>query len=231
MSGLTVVHGNVALMGTAGNLAEVTASGEIKVVTPPPTTPVGGIRVEQIEYDEVSGTDVSDYVIPENTCLTIQRFISGCASSTEGSVAELWLDNNGNGLDMEVIDAHHIKGSHELSVLERTITGDGTKVIKMRRKRLDGGGKNILAKWEGYLELKPYTVLEEGVSDSVGYDWLDRDTNNPVWGVGDLQNKFVLIDGLVLRKIDWNSTDVLWFSDGNDITGIGIPYKIIEFTS
>lgn len=142
--------GQVRLVDALGNVAKITASGDLRVVTPPPETPVDGTRVDQVAYSDVSNTSDTVFVIPSGEVLTIQRVAGGAASSNGGSVIELWYDSLGTGVSMVIIAVVFANGSGGYQALQQEYTGDGTKRIVLRRRRLDGGAKLMFARWEGY---------------------------------------------------------------------------------
>lgn len=133
-----------------GHYADVTAAGRLQVSQEPPEPPVGTTSVIVTEYDDVSTTDDNVYTIPNGETLYIQRLSAGAESGNGGSVAELWYDPNGTGVGMTIIDAVHVDGSSAQHDLNSSYEGDGTRAIRLRRKRYGGGAVEIFARWEGY---------------------------------------------------------------------------------
>ena len=70
--------------------------------------------------------------------------------TTAGNVIELWYDPNGDGTGMEIIDVIFCSGDGDQHDLSASYLGDGTKAIRMRRRRFSGGSKEIFGRWEGY---------------------------------------------------------------------------------
>jgi len=130
--------------------AQVDASGQLKVVTPAPAPPEGTTGVSRTEYGSVSTTDDDVYIIPNGEDLVVQRLSGGAETGNGGSVIELWYDPNGDGTGMTIIDSIMADGSSDQHSLDVTYTGDGTKSIRMRRRRFGGGAIEIFGRWEGY---------------------------------------------------------------------------------
>lgn len=131
--------------------AAMTRAGQISVSTPPPEAPVGTTGVIQTEYDAVATTHDNVYLIPDGETLVINRLSSGAETdSTAGNVVELWYDPNGTGVGMSIIDAIFCSGDGDQHDLSASYIGDGTKSIRMRRRRFSGGSKEIFGRWEGY---------------------------------------------------------------------------------
>ncbi len=133
------------------NIAEITAAGRLKIDTSPPDAPVDTTPVTVTEFDSVSGTDDNIFVIPTGETLVIQRFSAGAEiDTTAGSVIELLLDEDGTGATLSIIDVIFASGSGDQHDLRETITGDGSRAIRMRRRRFGGGAKEMFGRWEGY---------------------------------------------------------------------------------
>lgn len=133
------------------NDAIINESGQTLVTSPPPETPSGKVGVIQTEYDSVSVIDDNIYVIPNGETLKIQRFTGGAEiDSVAGSVVELYCDPLGTGIDMTIISLIFTSGTTQQVDLNEVIIGDGIKAIRMRRRRLGGGGKEMFGSWEGY---------------------------------------------------------------------------------
>ncbi|RLI54447.1 MAG: hypothetical protein DRP09_13060 [Candidatus Thorarchaeota archaeon] len=140
----------VRLQDPDGNTAEITADGRLKVSQEPPSAPPDTTSVSRVQYSSVTGTSDDVYTIPSGEELRIQRFAAGAEHSRDGSVVELWYDPNGNGTGMTIIDVLFVSGSSNQHDLNAVFTGNGTRAIRMRRRRLDGGARRIFARWEGY---------------------------------------------------------------------------------
>ena len=133
------------------NTAEITTSGRLKIDTSPPDAPADTTEVTRTEYSSVSGSDDDVYIIPTGETLIIQRFVGGAETdTTAGNVVELWYDPLGTGVGMTIIDMIFCSGSGDQHDLRATSIGDGTKAIRMRRRRFSGGSKEIFGRWEGY---------------------------------------------------------------------------------
>ncbi len=132
-------------------IAGITSSGRLKIDTSPPDAPAETTPVVRTEYSSVSGFDDDIYTIPNGETLLVQRFVGGAETdSTSGNVVELWYDPLGTGVGMEIIDMIFCSGSGDQHDLREEIVGDGTRAIRMRRRRFSGGSKEIFGRWEGY---------------------------------------------------------------------------------
>lgn len=142
----------VILVDEDGDKADITPNGRLKVSQEPPTPPEGTISVNQVEYGIVSDFDDDVFIIPSESgeVLTLQRFSGGGEEANKGNVIELWYDPNGDGTNMEIIDVIFANATSNIHDLNQEFTGDGTKAIRMRRKRLSGGGVLLFGRWEGY---------------------------------------------------------------------------------
>jgi len=140
----------VIIKDTEGHLADVTENGRLKVSQEPPVPPVGTTGIVITEYGNVAVEDDVEYLIPNGETLTLQRFSGGGEQTNGGNVIELWYDPNGNGVGMQIIDAIFCDGSSDQHDLNEEYIGDGTKKIRMRRKRLSGGAVALFGRWEGY---------------------------------------------------------------------------------
>jgi hypothetical protein len=136
--------------GDTGVSANVTASGRLQVSQEPPTPPPDTTAVVQTAYSNVANQSDTVYVIPAGETLILQRFSAGGEETNAGSVIELWYDPNGTGGNMTIIDTIFCNGSSDQHDLNDSYTGDGTKAIRMRRKRLSGGAVSVFGRWEGY---------------------------------------------------------------------------------
>ena len=133
------------------NIAEITAAGRLKIDTSPPDAPVDTTPVTVTEFDNVNGTDDNVFVIPNGETLVIQRFSAGAEiDTTAGSVIELLLDEDGTGTTLSIIDVIFASGNGDQHDLRETVIGDGSRAIRMRRRRFGGGAKEMFGRWEGY---------------------------------------------------------------------------------
>lgn len=140
----------IILQDADGDQADITATGRLKVSTEPPTPPPDKTAVIKLEYGNVSTTDDLVYIIPNGETLQLQRFSAGAETANSGNVVELWYDPNGNGVGMTIIDTIFCDGTSDQHDLNQTYLGDGTKSIRLIRKRLSGGSTLIFGRWEGY---------------------------------------------------------------------------------
>jgi hypothetical protein len=142
---------NISDFETPNNKARVNAAGQLQVSSPPPSTPGGKTGVTRLEYSSVSGSVDNVYIIPNGETLTVQRLSAGAEEdNTAGNVIELWYDPLGTGIDMTIIAVLFVNSSSAFLELDEDYTGNGTRTIRLRRRRLGGGAKLIFAKWEGY---------------------------------------------------------------------------------
>lgn len=137
-------------LGT-GHRVKVDESNRFHVATPPPTAPPDTTPVITTGYSDVSGSVDEIYVVPNGETLIVQRLSGGAEKdSSFGSAIELWYDPNGTGLGMTIIDVIFANGSSDQHDLYQVVIGDGTKTIRMRRRRFSGGSKWTFGRWEGY---------------------------------------------------------------------------------
>ena len=139
-----------SLVGTSGYKAQVTASGEVKVLTPTPTPPPGTTSKSDIQKGSMSGTEDSFYTITNGQTLFVQRLSGGAESSVGGSVIELYYDPTGTGSPLTAIEDIYANGSSDQKDLDVNYVGDGTRRILLRRRNFGGGSYEITARWEGY---------------------------------------------------------------------------------
>ena len=131
--------------------AQVNSAGRILVAIEPPVPPAGTTGVIQTEYDAVTGSMDNIYIIPNAQTLYIQRFAGGSEfDNANGSVDELWYDPLGTGVGMTIIATLFVNGISNQMDLNSSYVGNGTRAIRMRRRRFGGGSKLIFARWEGY---------------------------------------------------------------------------------
>jgi len=133
------------------NIAGVTATGRLKVDTSPPAPPPATTPVDIDEYSNVSSSATNIFVIPSGEILYMTVFNAGAeVDTTAGSVIELWYDPLGTGVGMILIDTIFASGNSDQHDLNVFYTGDGSRAIRLIRKRLTGGAKWIQGGWEGY---------------------------------------------------------------------------------
>lgn len=139
------------LVDSDGDVADITASGRLKVSQEPPIAPPGTTSVIVVEYDTVATEDDNVYIIPTGEKIIINRLSAGAEASSSGSVIELWYDPNGDGTGMTIIDVIFCNGTSDQHDLSENIIGDGTKSIRLRRRDLNiFSSSDIFARWEGY---------------------------------------------------------------------------------
>lgn len=135
--------------------ADVDSANRLQVATPPPSPPPTATGVIRTGYGDVSTTEDDLYTITNGQDLIIQRFSAGAEETNGGSVVELFDDPNGDLSVLNVIDVVFTSGDSDQHDLDITFTGDGTRRILMRRKRLSGGAVSMFGRWEGYEEDTP----------------------------------------------------------------------------
>ena len=146
-----VKAGGVVIQDSAGDEADVTPDGRLQVSTQPPPAPEGTIAVYEYEYGNVSNTHDNVYVIPNGETLKLTRLSGGAeCDSDAGSSIELYYDPNGDGTGMTLIDLIFASGNSDQHDLDQEYVGDGTKSIRLRRRRFSGGSKAIYGGWRGY---------------------------------------------------------------------------------
>lgn len=134
----------------SANVAEVDSSGRLLTsslaVVPPASTEV---VIE--DFDNVTTTSDNEYTITNGKVLTISRFIGSAeADTTGGSVVELYEDPNGDKSVLNIIDVIFTGGNSFEHNLSQDFTGDGTRRIVLRRRRLSGGAVEVFGKWQGF---------------------------------------------------------------------------------
>lgn len=132
------------------NVARINAGGRLLVAQEPPAAPVGTNSVSVTADSSMSGQVDTTYLITNTKDLTIQRLTAGAESGVSGAKVELYYDPLGTGIGMTLLAKGFLNGSNLQSDLSETFTGNGTKLIRLRRENLDGGNKEIFAKWEGF---------------------------------------------------------------------------------
>ena len=83
--------------------------------------------------------------------LTITRLSAGAESTAKsGSVIELFYDALGTGVTLILIDAIYLNGGSNKFDEDYSIIGDGTKLVRLRRRTFTADPREMYAKWEGY---------------------------------------------------------------------------------
>lgn len=157
-NGSTIVSGTVQLEDGSGSgrKATVDESLRLRVAIAPPQPPALTTPVVVQEQGNVGGTPIDNfYIIPNGQTLFIQSFTGGGAGGGDSSVVELFYDPNANLTGMTLIRAGYVSGNNFQFLLNTESTnfqGNGTRRIVLRRRRLDGGNREIAGFWEGYLQ-------------------------------------------------------------------------------
>lgn len=138
------------IYGPSGDTAEVTTSGELKVVNPPPVPPSTTTPVKISAKNNMSGTQDDLYTITSGTTLIIQRMSAGSESSNSGHIIELFEDPNGDLSVLNIIDDIYVNGSSNQKDLLGSLAGDGVRRILLRRRSFGGGSNEVTAIWQGY---------------------------------------------------------------------------------
>lgn len=137
------------------NFARVDSSGRVYVSVAPPTAPPTTTPVNINALSLINNTTDNVYTIPTGQTLHLQRFSGGGEGDNYTSVVELYYDPNGNGSGMTLIRAGYVYGNNFEFTLDPdslVYTGNGTRAIRLRRRRLDGGSAEVAGFWDGYLE-------------------------------------------------------------------------------
>ena len=141
------------IVGTSGNVADVDASNQLKVVTPPPTPPVGTTAINESFLTSSNSVIDEAYVITSGDTLTIQSFRAGAAGN--GAICSAYVADDGstpNSLNSPIAISFVTPGndSHPLSF---DVVGDGTRAIILRRDPQGGGGARDM-----YIAMSGYEV-------------------------------------------------------------------------
>jgi hypothetical protein len=156
-SGFNFITGSVTLEDGSGSkrLATIDESLRLRVAFAPPSPPPATTPVAISGLSEVGGTPINTfYTIPNGQTLFIQRFSGGGQGGTDSSVVELFYDPNGNLTGMTLLRAGYVSGNNfEFTFNTEVVNflGNNTRRIVMRRRRLDGGNREIAGFWDGYL--------------------------------------------------------------------------------
>lgn len=148
------LEGLMQLMGSSGNIAEVTADGRLKVdmtpVAPPDTTSV----LESVNSVLANTTPVDTYyVIPTGEQLIIQTLEGNTSTSAQGSTISLWYQPNGSAAgEIQITLNIQVNGSNYIKSINWTCPalGNGTRRIALRRQRNDSTSRSVGAEWKGY---------------------------------------------------------------------------------
>ena len=150
---------SIAVIRDADNpaqIAKVTAAGELKVSTPPPSAPPGteakkGGTTQVIPasgFNE-SGIRSESYTITDGKTLVIQQFNGG--SACPDGVIRLGLDSDGDGNVDELLSTAYLAGDNNFAfALNYEILGDGTKAIIISAQNNDNNDHEFSYYWLGY---------------------------------------------------------------------------------
>lgn len=148
----------IVIRDVSGNLATVTASGELRV-KPSVDAPAGTTPVNVSVLSSVTGTVDNTYIIPNGETLILLSFQCGSEGSFAGSKArnskvELYYAPDGTvNVNAQLLALKYLSNSNaevSFSVQETSFLGDGTAAIILRRVRLDGGVDEMFGRWGGY---------------------------------------------------------------------------------
>jgi len=161
----TASLGKIKIEGDpSGNLADVSSSGELKVVQAPPTPPPGTTPFNIIASGNLGGNanGYDTFTIPNGTNAIVQTF-KASAEGESRSKCELYSDplgvdatgpNGGDNIPASwvLIDVTYTDNNKNVSPQSEDVSypGDGTARIVLRRKRLEGGGREIFGRIDGY---------------------------------------------------------------------------------
>jgi len=140
---------------TQSFFTKVDSAGRIAVAVTPPTAPPATTAINIAVQSSVASITDTLYVIPNGQTLRLQRFSGGGEGANKNSVIELFFDPNGDGSILTIIRTGYVYGNNFEYTLDPdsfAYTGDGTRAIRLRRRRLDGGNAEMAAFWDGYLD-------------------------------------------------------------------------------
>jgi hypothetical protein len=127
-------------------------AGRLPVSLPEPVVPPGGTPVKRVYYSDVSTIDDQFYLIGDGLTLYLSCFCAGAQGVLGGNVVSLWIDENGDGLNLELVPPPlFVDGASNYRSLTDEIPGNGIRRILLRRERLGGGSALIHGQWEGYV--------------------------------------------------------------------------------
>jgi hypothetical protein len=142
----------IQIIGPSGNIADVNASNELRVVNDPLEPPAGADFVSRIDDSTINSAIDDIYTITTGKTLKIRRLSGGAESSTSGHVIDLYEDPNGTLSPLNLIENVYVNGSSDQKIFEESLIGDGTRRIVMRRSAFVGGNYRVTARWDGFEE-------------------------------------------------------------------------------
>lgn len=144
------------IQGLNGNFASVDSAGRLTVSSVNSVFPSGSTPVSRSLRQDVSKTSDLVYTIPNGQVFHFLSLYAGAeGSGKKANVVELFFDPNGNGTGMELIRAVYCADNTFDFPINPDVfqyTGNGTRAIRLRLRRLDGGTREIFGSWLGYLE-------------------------------------------------------------------------------
>lgn len=138
---------------TGSTAATVNASGQLVVSVPPPDPPPGTTAVNVSELGDVGGSSSVDTVtvITNGKTLTLTTFGgTGEAGNGDRSKVALYIDEDGTGSTLTLVRVAFTANNAFNFTLNQEVIGDGSRAIRMRRTRMDGGAREIGGFWDGY---------------------------------------------------------------------------------
>lgn len=214
--------------------AKVDASGNLLVKTPTPEAPAGTIRVEMMARDSVSGSGQTDvaFVIPSNTVLILQRFLGGqFPVSGDASELGLYYDTTGAITASSYLISLGYVGTGEMNYkddLSNSYSGNATRAIIARRRRLNATAREMYYRWLGYLTYNTYTTNESGTTTAVNSTTITDSTKN--WVVNVHVGRYVMLSDNTPLKIVSNTATALTVV-GNSQLVTAQNYKIVTFNA
>ena len=138
--------------------ANVSDSGELSVITPPPTVPIGavGVYIGGVTYPGKNGGEIdTTYTVNTGSTLQFQRFNGGTEASNvtaSGGKVELWFDPDADmGVNKILLSVAYLDSSNFTTDLNYKVIGDGTKRIVMRATNWSSSnGKEFAIFFQGY---------------------------------------------------------------------------------
>lgn len=136
----------------SGREAYVDVSNRLLVAIAPPSPPPATTEVLEVAQSNLNGTANLVYTIPTGENLVVQNFRGGAEGGGKSSKVELFYDPNGNGSGMTLISVGYVGDTNFNFNVNYTVPdpGNGTRAIRLRRVRLDGGGREVFGSWQGY---------------------------------------------------------------------------------
>lgn len=116
-------------------------------------TPLSTVQVIRKAKGDVNSTAGVDdiFTIPNGDELNIQFMSGGAESSAAGSIVEMFEDPNGDLSVLNFIEDLHVNGGSRQTIVNEPFSGNGVRRIVLRRRRFDGGAKEMSARWQGFL--------------------------------------------------------------------------------